>query len=100
MRAVIDERLRHQPLGDGGHHVERRPGVAARPAGGEIAIGIVGECGVGDAVVGADNTRQRMRACARAIGEAIGRAADIRLLGDVAGGVVGDGLRRRGSDLA
>lgn len=41
-----------------------------------------------------------MRTGAGAIGEAIGRAADVRLLGDIARSIVGDGLGSRSSNLA
>lgn len=84
MLAVIGERKRVGAIGHHRRHVEGVGGDGALAARDHVAVLVVGEVGIGDAVVGAGDARQRVRA--RASG-AIGKTrpgADVRLAGDVA----------------
>jgi hypothetical protein len=82
---AVEEAVGGGALGDADGHVEGRPGEGAAGAAGEVAVGVVDEAGVDDAVDGAGDGRHGVRLGAVAV------AAYSSLGGDVADGVVADG---------
>ena len=87
MLAVVSEADRVGALHDLAHHVEAGPDEGAALAGQEVAIAVVGEAG-GER---AGRTR-RDAGDGMHMDRVVGVVADVRLVGDVADGVIGDGL--------